>query len=140
MSFSMLDRSGAAEAKDEAAAVVGKDESLIDPNSGDSLRSSQRDDEESELISYLCVGLSTLNFQRKPISLVEEKLTLLEYSEYRYAVLRIPEHRLLRERLIGYVVHSTPQQWNEDMTALLASNVNQSDDPPRWIRSGDVEP
>jgi len=83
----------------------------------------------------LAEGLNAINFRREPIYLTEEALSTPERSRYRYAIMRIPQLRLLRERFIGKVMHSSPEQWKEDVAALLAFNVAQKDDDSTWKKA-----
>jgi hypothetical protein len=86
----------------------------------------------------LAEGLNAINFRREPIYLTEEALSTPEHSRYRYAIMRIPQLRLLRERFIGKVVHSSPAQWKEDVTALLAFNVAQKGDEATWKKADEA--
>lgn len=80
-------------------------------------------------------GLLAINFRREPIYLPNESLYSPEYTRYRYSIMRIPELRLLRERFIGRVVHSSIEQWKLDVDALLDFNVSQDSDAQRWNKS-----
>ena len=42
------------------------------------------------------------------------------YAKYQFAVKKIPELRELRGLFMGRVVHSSPEQWQQDTRALLA--------------------
>jgi hypothetical protein len=83
----------------------------------------------------LTEGLDAINFRREPIYLTEEALSTPERSRYRYAIMRIPQLRLLRERFIGKVMHSSPEQWKVDVAALLAFNVAQKGDDATWKKA-----
>jgi hypothetical protein len=80
-------------------------------------------------------GLLAINFRREPIYLPDESLYSSEYTHYRYSIMRIPELRLLRERFIGRVVHSSIEQWKLDVDELLAFNIAQQSDAQRWSKS-----
>ena len=86
-------------------------------------------------VTSLATGLNAINFRREPIYLAEDRLYAPEYSRYRYAVMRVPELRALRERFIGRVMHSSLEQWKGDVVALLDFNVAQKDDSVRWKKS-----
>lgn len=92
------------------------------------------DEQAGMFISQLVEGLNAINFRREPVYLPEERLYMPEYSRYRFAAMRIPELGLLRERFVGRVVHSSPEQWKEDVSALLAFNVAQKNDSTKWKR------
>jgi len=95
----------------------------------------QRMEEEADQVCRSIVkGLEAVNFRREPIYLMDEALQSPERSHYRYAILRIPELRLLRERYIGRVVHTTIEQWKRDIASLLEFNVKQRDDSAVWKR------
>ena len=83
----------------------------------------------------LAEGLNAINFRREPIYLTEEALSTPERSRYRFAIMRIPQLSLLRERFIGKVMHSSPEQWKEDVAALLAFNVAQKSDDATWKKA-----
>ncbi len=82
-------------------------------------------------------GLLAINFRREPIYLPDESLQSPEYARYRYSIMRIPELRLLRERFIGRVVHSSIEQWKLDVDKLLDFNVSLESDAKRWTKSGE---
>jgi hypothetical protein len=96
--------------------------------------------EAGEFVSSVATGLNAINYRREPIYLDEEKLLAPEHARYRWAVMRIPELRLLRERFVGRVIHSSPEQWKEDVKALLAFNVAKKDDRAKWVKSEASEP
>jgi hypothetical protein len=83
----------------------------------------------------LAEGLNAINFRREPIYLTEEALNAPERSRYRYAIMRLPQLRLLRERFIGKVMHSSPEQWREDVASLLTFNVTQKEDIATWKKA-----
>ena len=77
-------------------------------------------------------SLLAINFRREPIFLPSEKLYAPEYAHYRHSIARLPELRLLRDRFIGRVVHSSIEQWKLDVEDLLKFNVDQEGDAPVW--------
>ncbi len=64
--------------------------------------------------------LLAINFRREPVYLTDEQLWEPRWARYQFAVQRIPELRELRSRFLGRVVHSSPEQWQQGMQALLA--------------------
>ena len=64
--------------------------------------------------------LQAINFRREPVYLSEEQMWEPRYAKYQFAVQRIPELRELRGLFMGRVVHSSPEQWRQDIRALLA--------------------
>lgn len=100
------------------------------------LQSLERMDQEAGgFVASLAAGLNAVNFRREPIYLPEEKLYAPEHSRYRYAIMRVPELGLLRESYVGRVMHSSPEQWREDVAAMLSFNVGQKDDSAKWKKA-----
>ncbi len=64
--------------------------------------------------------LQAINFRREPIYLSDEQMWEPRYARYQFAVQKIPELRELRGLFMGRVVHSSPEQWRQDIRALLA--------------------
>jgi hypothetical protein len=62
-----------------------------------------------------------INFRREPIYLPEEKLTEPQYLRYLYAMRRLPALAELRERFIGRVPHTSLEQWQQGINALLGA-------------------
>ena len=69
-----------------------------------------------------------INFRREPIYLSEDSLDSPKYTQYRFAVAKIPGLRILRSLFIGRVIHSSFDQWKNDATNLLDLNANIEDD------------
>jgi hypothetical protein len=78
----------------------------------------------------------TINFRREPIYLSDEKLAEPSYQKYRFAIQKIPSLQILRQLFIGRVIHSSPEQWKQDVTDLLQFNVTALDDSARWTKAG----
>ncbi|MDI6800333.1 MAG: hypothetical protein QMD53_06700 [Actinomycetota bacterium] len=66
-----------------------------------------------------------INFRREPIYLPEEKLLQPEYQKYQFTMQKVPALRELRRLFIGRVIHSSPEQWKNDVMQLLKSNVSR---------------
>lgn len=60
-----------------------------------------------------------INFRREPIYLPEEKLNEPQYQKYKFAIEKIPALGELRQLFIGRVIHSSPEQWKQDVMDLL---------------------
>jgi hypothetical protein len=73
-----------------------------------------------------------INFRREPVYLPEERFDEPQYSKYKLAVEKIPSLRTLRTLFIGRVIHSSSEQWKEDVLNLLRYNVVTQDDHARW--------
>lgn len=78
-----------------------------------------------------------INFRREPIYLSDERLDDPKFAMYRYAVRRLPSLRTLRNLFIGRVIHSSPEQWREDVTDLLKFNVSTVDDSRKWRKGAE---
>jgi hypothetical protein len=69
-----------------------------------------------------------INFRREPIYLSDDNLDSPKYTQYRFAVAKIPSLKVLRNLFIGRVIHSSFDQWKHDITDLLDLNANTKDD------------
>ena len=79
-------------------------------------------------------AMLAINFRREPVYLTDEKLREPRYLKYLYAVNKLPALRELRTRFIGRVSHSSPEQWQEDVTNLLSFNVSAENDDEVWSK------
>jgi hypothetical protein len=75
-----------------------------------------------------------INFRREPIYLSDEKLADPQYTRYRFAIQKLPALQTLRSIFIGRVIHSSPEQWKQDVADLLKFNVTTLDDSVRWAK------
>lgn len=73
-----------------------------------------------------------INFRREPIYLPDERLEEPQYQKYKFAIAKIPALRQLRQLFIGRVIHSSPEQWKNDVMDLLKFNTTVTDDIMRW--------
>lgn len=73
-----------------------------------------------------------INFRREPIYLPDEKLEEPQYSKYKFAIQKLPSLRTLRSLFIGRIIHSSPEQWRQDVMDLLKFNVSAQDDDAKW--------
>jgi hypothetical protein len=71
------------------------------------------------------------NFRREPIYLADDKMLEPRYLRYWFAVRRLPGLRWLREHFVGRAIHSSPEEWQAALEALLAFNVSTADDSAR---------
>ncbi len=69
-----------------------------------------------------------INFRREPIYLPDNRLDEPAYFKYKIATQRIPSLRLLRSLYIGRVIHTSTEQWKNDVMDLLKFNVKTQDD------------
>ncbi len=79
----------------------------------------------------------TINFRREPIYLSDEKLAEPKYQHYRFAMQKIPSLQILRNLFIGRVIHSSEEQWQQDVKDLLQFNITTPDDNARWSKAGE---
>jgi hypothetical protein len=75
------------------------------------------------------------NFRREPIYLPDEKLADPQYTRYRFAIQKLPALQILRRLFIGRVIHSSLEQWKQDVAELLKFNVTTLDDSVRWAKA-----
>ncbi len=92
-----------------------------------------------ELTRTLNRCLLEINFRREPIYLPEERLLEPRYARYRVAVDSIPGLKTLRDRFIGRVIHSSPEQWQRDVMDLLEFNISTLDDSRKWRKQDDLD-
>ena len=78
-----------------------------------------------------------INFRREPIYLSDDSLDSPKYTQYRFAVAKIPLLRVLRNLFIGRVIHSSLDQWKTDVTDLLDFNANTKDDSAKWNKGAE---
>ncbi len=75
-----------------------------------------------------------INFRREPIYLTENQLESTEYTQYRFAIAKIPSLKTLRDQFVGRVIHASQKQWKTDVTSLLAFNTKSIDDKEKWSK------
>ena len=92
------------------------------------------DPEADNFLVRLNRCLVNINFRREPIYLSEEKLEDPNFSKYKFSIQKIPGLRELREAFIGRVVHSSLEQWKNDVLELLKFNMSTSDDKAKWVK------
>jgi len=92
------------------------------------------DEEVDAVIKNMNRCMLAINFRREPIYLSEERLAEPRYHKYQYAIEKIPELKILRELFIGRIVHSSVEQWQQNVLDLLTFNVNSRDDDDKWRR------
>jgi hypothetical protein len=78
-----------------------------------------------------------INFRREPIYLTDDALGDPKYARYRFAVLKLPSLRTLRDLFIGRVIHSSIEQWKQDVTELLKFNVCTMEDSAKWRKGAE---
>ncbi len=93
-------------------------------------------DEMDEIFEKFLIKINramlAINFRREPIYLPDEKLNEPQYMKYKYAIAKIPALKDLRNLFIGRVIHSSTEQWKNDVTDLLQFNKTAKEDTLRW--------
>lgn len=95
--------------------------------------------EVDNFIKRINRAMLAINFRREPIYLPDERLDEPRYQKYRFAIAKIPELQILRNLFIGRVIHSSKEQWKQDVMDLLKFNVVTEDDSAKWQKGGSYE-
>ena len=72
------------------------------------------------LVSKFNRCMLAINFRREPIYLKDEDLEKPDYSKYKIAISKIPELKLLRQLFAGRVIHTSPENWKENINQLIS--------------------
>lgn len=91
--------------------------------------------ETDAIIEIINKAMIEINFRREPIYLSDEKLNEPEYSKYKIAIEKLPALNTLRNLFIGRIIHSSFEQWENDVNDLLKFNVLEIDDNKKWEKS-----
>jgi len=95
------------------------------------------EDPSLELSTFLKTinrAMIEINFRREPIYLTEDQLESTEYTQYRFAIVKIPSLKILRDLFIGRVIHASKEQWKAGVTSLLAFNTQSVDNDEKWVK------
>ena len=90
--------------------------------------------EVDKFIKRMSRCMLDINFRREPIYLPDERLEEPRHIRYRFAVQKLSSLRVLRSHFIGRVIHTSPEQWKNDVIDLLKFNVTTQDDSVKWKR------
>ena len=93
-------------------------------------------EELDNFIKNINRSMIEINFRREPIYLTESQLESTKYTQYRFAITKIPSLKILRDLFIGRVIHASIEQWKADVTSLLAFNTQSIDDNEKWSKGG----
>lgn len=85
-----------------------------------------------DFIKQMNKAMIEINFRREPIYLSEEKLNDPQYAKYKFSIAKLPSLQILRSHFIGRVIHTSPEQWQEDVRNLLKFNISETDDNKKW--------
>jgi len=99
--------------------------------SRDSFRSHASSIDEHDLIQAIDAtssALQSIGFRQDPFLLSGQGLAMAENSRHRHIINLIPGANELRQRFIGRVVHSSPDEWAERIGELLRFNVSAASD------------
>jgi len=88
-----------------------------------------------EVVKTINQAMTEINFRREPIYLSEEKLNEPEYLKYKIALEKLPALKNLRALFIGRVIHSSLEQWENDVSDLLKFNVSETNDDQKWLKT-----
>jgi hypothetical protein len=91
-----------------------------------------------DFISKANRALVAINFRREPIYLPDERLEEPRYQKYLFSIEKLPALQMLRSHFIGRVIHSSPDQWKNDVMGLLKFNVSTRNDSARWSKAKEV--
>ena len=92
-----------------------------------------------DFIEKINRAMIEINFRREPIFLPDEKLEEPKYAGYKFAIKKLPALETLRSLFIGRVIHSSEEQWKDDVMDLLKFNVSTQDDSAKWEKEEDSE-
>lgn len=73
-----------------------------------------------DLIKKINRCMLAINFRREPIYLKDEDLEKPDWSKYKIAISRIPELKLLRQLFVGRAIHTSPENWKENVNNLIS--------------------
>ena len=93
--------------------------------------------EVDDFIKRMNRCMLAINFRREPIYLPDERLEEPQYQKYQFAIQKIPALQTLRKLFIGRVIHSSPEQWKQDVMDLLKFNISVEGDNKKWKKGGD---
>lgn len=85
-----------------------------------------------DFITKINRAMIEINFRREPIYLPDEKLAEPKYAKYKFSLQKLPALKMLRSLFIGRVIHSSPEQWENDVKDLLKFNISAKDDKVKY--------
>ncbi len=97
----------------------------------------QFDSAVDTLIKTISRGMLDINFRREPIYIPDEKLDEAAYTKYKIAIQKIPSLQILRGLYVGRIIHNSPEQWKNDVMALLRFNTATQNDLDKWEKDSD---
>lgn len=100
---------------------------------------SELKEQMNQFVQTINRSLISINFRREPIYLTKEMLAFPRYQKYFYSIARLPELRSLRDLYIGRIIHSSSEQWQEDVKGLIEFNMSTQDDAARWNKEDNIE-
>jgi hypothetical protein len=72
-------------------------------------------------VRRLNVVLAMLHFRRRPIYLSDDELAMdPHFHRYAIAARRMPEVREVRGNSLGRALHTSPEQWQAQVTTILS--------------------
>jgi hypothetical protein len=91
--------------------------------------------EAGRIIDVINEAMIATSFRREPIYLTDEQLETSNYSRYLYAAKNLEPLKFLREHYYARIIHSTPEQWKNDLNEALIFNTTANDDHLRWSKT-----
>lgn len=87
-----------------------------------------------KFIKLLNYSMLQINFRREPIFLSTEQLSKPQYIKYMYSIDSQPALKLMRKHFVGRVIHSSTEQWKQDVIDLIKFNTTEDADNRVWKR------
>jgi len=92
------------------------------------------ENQAKQVMKIINACMVKINFRREPIIVPTEKLNNPKYEKYKFAITKIPELQILRSLYVGKVIHTSLEQWKQDVEELLAFNLASQDNSMRWVK------
>ena len=87
------------------------------------------------MIGSMNEAMIATGFRREPIYLSDDQLNSETYSKYLFSSQNLPPLKLLRKRFFARVIHTTFENWKQDLLDALTFNTNAKDEGARWSKS-----
>lgn len=91
--------------------------------------------ETDQLAETLSEVMIATGFRREPIYLDDERLLTEAYRKYLFAAGNLSELKLLRNRFYARTIHTTFENWKQNLHEALRFNTSAKSDDQRWSAS-----
>jgi hypothetical protein len=91
--------------------------------------------ETEQLAETLSEAMIATGFRREPIYLDDERLLTEAYRKYLFAAGNLSELKLLRNRFYARTIHTTFENWKQNLHEALRFNTSAQSDDQRWSAS-----